>query len=43
MKMLRRVVSFVLLVSAISSVAACSPITAYDDCTILPGSNNRCE
>jgi hypothetical protein len=43
MSTLRRVLSFVLLVFALSSVAACTPITAYEECTGLPGSNNRCD
>jgi len=44
MKMLRRVLSFVLLAATISGVSACSSPTAWDDdCGDLPGSNTRCD
>jgi hypothetical protein len=43
MKTLRRVLSFVLLVAAVSSMSACSDITAFEDCNNIPGSNNLCD
>ena len=43
MKKLRRILSFALLLSAVGSVSACSDITAFEDCTGIPGSNNRCD
>jgi hypothetical protein len=44
MKKLRRIFAFALLLTAVGSATACSDITGYDeDCTGIPGSNNRCD
>ena len=43
MKTLRRLLSLLLIAAAVSSVSACSSITAFDDCTGNPGSDTRCD
>jgi hypothetical protein len=43
MKKIRRVLSLVLLALSVSSIAACTSPTAWEDCGDVPGSNTRCD